>query len=88
MDSIASVCGQAPVGFLQGGWRFWEIVGHGGLGLDEVRGLQLFFKSNWGKFRVFLHGKWRLVLIQAMSFFLLHWGRKTGAVVRAQEWEI
>lgn len=88
MDSNASACGQLPVGFLQGGWRCWETVGHVGLGLDEVRGLQLPSESNWGKFGVFLHGDRRLVLIQAMSCFLLHWGRKCGAVIRAQQWEI
>lgn len=64
------------------------MVGHVWLGLDEVRGLQLPSESKWGKLGVFLHGDRRLVLIQAMSCVLLHWARKCGAVVRAQEWEI
>lgn len=64
------------------------MVGHVELGLDEVRGLQLPSESNWGKFGVCLHGDGRLILLQAMSCFLLHWGRKREAVVRAQELEI
>lgn len=60
MGSIASACGQPPVG----GWRCWEMVCRVGLGVGEVRGLQLPSETNCDKFRVFLHRDGRLVLIK------------------------
>lgn len=46
------------------------MVGAVGLGLNEVKRLQLPSESNWGTFGVFVHGDGRLVLNQAMSCFL------------------
>lgn len=56
------------------------MVCHVGLGVGEVRGLQLPSETNCDKFGVFLHRDGRLVLIQAVSCFLLYWGRKWSGV--------
>lgn len=46
------------------------MIGAIGLGLGELKGLQLPSESNWGTLGVFLHGDGRLVLNQTMSYFL------------------